>query len=66
LAVEKSTYKNLTQTCKHKEFGEEDKKDIIEVKLSSLRAVFFVKSHKGNKDYGVGVNFCGMLFYSER
>jgi len=30
---------------------EEDKKDVVEVKLSSLKVVFFVKSHKGNKDY---------------
>jgi len=36
---------------KHKELREKDKKDIIEVKLSSLKAVFFVKSHKGNKNY---------------
>ena len=36
---------------KHKEFREKDKKDVVEVKLSSLKVVFFVKSHKGNKDY---------------
>jgi len=46
-----SPNKEVFYLHKHKEFGEEDKKDIIEVKLSSLRAVFFVKSHKGNKDY---------------
>ena len=46
-----SPNKEVFYLHKHKEFGEEDKKDIIEVKLSSLRAVFFVKDHKGNKDY---------------
>ena len=35
---------------KHKELREKDKEDIVEGKLSSLRAVFFVKSHKGNED----------------
>ena len=44
-----SPNKEVFYLHKHKEF--EDKKDIIEIKLSSLRAVFFVKDHKGNKDY---------------
>ena len=46
-----SPNKEVFYLYKHKELREKDKEDIIEVKLSSLRAVFFVKSHKGNKDY---------------
>ena len=46
-----SPNKEVFYLYKHKELGEKDKKDIVEVKLSSLRAVFFVKRHKGNKDY---------------
>ena len=46
-----SPNKEVFYLYKHKELTEKDKKDIIEVKLSSLRAVFFVKSHKGNKDH---------------
>ena len=46
-----SPNKEVFYLYKHKELREKDKKDIIEVKLSSLRAVFFVKDHKGNKDY---------------
>ena len=46
-----SPNKEVFYLYKHKELREKDKKDIIEVRLSSLRAVFFVKSHKGNKDY---------------
>ena len=46
-----SPNKEVFYLYKHKELREKDKKDIVEVKLSSLRAVFFVKSHKGNKDY---------------
>lgn len=46
-----SPNKEVFYLHKHKELREENKKDITEIKLSSLRAVFFVKSHKGNKDY---------------
>ena len=38
-----SPNKEVFYLHKHKEF--EDKKDIIEIKLSSLRAVFFVKEY---------------------
>ena len=30
---------------------EEDSKDILEIKISLLKAVFFVKDYEGNKDY---------------
>ncbi len=46
-----SPNKEVFHLYKHEEFREQEKKDVVEVKLSSLRAVFFVKSHKGNKDY---------------
>jgi len=46
-----SPNKEVFYLHKHKEFREEDKKDIIEVKLSSLRAVFFVKDHKLSLDF---------------
>jgi len=36
---------------KTEEFREKGKNDIVEIKLSSLKVVFFVKSHKGNKNY---------------
>ena len=43
--------KEIFHLYKDEEFGEKDKKDVVEVKLSSLKVVFFVKEHKGNKDY---------------
>ena len=46
-----SPNKEVFHLYKHEEFREQEKKDVVEVKLSSLRAVFFVKSYKGNKDY---------------
>ena len=46
-----SPNKEVFYLYKHEEFREQEEKDVVEVKLSSLRAVFFVKSHKGNKDY---------------
>jgi len=43
--------KEVFHLYKDEEFGEKDKKGVVEVKLSSLKVVFFVKEHKGNKDY---------------
>ncbi|HAJ32526.1 MAG TPA: hypothetical protein DCK79_04035 [Candidatus Atribacteria bacterium] len=54
-----SPNKEVFYLHKHKELRKKDKKDIVEVKLSSLRAVFFVKSHKGNKDYKEAKTFEG-------
>lgn len=46
-----SPKKEAFHLYKTKEFREKDKDDIVEIKLSSLKVVFFVKSHKGNKNY---------------
>jgi len=46
-----SPNKETFHLYKTEELREKDKKDIVEIKLSSLKVVFFVKSHKGNKNY---------------
>ena len=46
-----SPNKETFHLYKVEEFRKKGEKDIIEIKLSSLKVVFFVKNHKGNKDY---------------
>ena len=46
-----SPNKEVFHLHKTEEFREKGKEDIVEIKLSSLKVVFFVKSHKGNKNY---------------
>ena len=46
-----SPNKETFHLYKAEEFRKKGEKDIIEIKLSSLKVVFFVKNHKGNKDY---------------
>jgi len=46
-----SPNKETFHLYKTEEFREKGEKDIVEIKLSSLKVVFFVKNHKGNKDY---------------
>ncbi len=49
--VDFSPTKEVFHLYKHEEFREQEKRNVVEIKLSSLKAVFFVKSFKGNKDH---------------
>jgi len=40
-----SPNKEVFHLHKHEEFREKEKKDVVEIKLSSLRAVFFIKDY---------------------
>jgi hypothetical protein len=46
-----SPHKEVFHLYRTEEFREKGEKDLVEIKLSSLKAIFFVKSHKGNKNY---------------
>jgi len=46
-----SPNKEVFHLYRTEEFREKGEKDIVEIKLSFLKVVFFVKSHKGNKNY---------------
>ena len=54
-----SPNKEVFYLHKCEEFREKDKKDTVEIKLSSLKAVFFVKKFAGNKDYREAGTFEG-------
>ena len=49
--VDFSPQKEVFHLDKLKEFRKKGEKSIVEIELSSLRVVFFVKDFKGNKNY---------------